>query len=91
MHKFVEVGLSVFKTNEIPQMNAFNIVIANAHKFGSNTDVDLAEIPRTFDLVIVDEAHHYPAPSWKSIVDHFPGSKKLFLTAVRRNILSKYI
>ena len=32
-------------------------------------------------IVIVDEAHHYPAPTWKLLVDHFGGSNHLFLTA----------
>lgn len=59
-----------------------NLVIANAHKFGATAHVNLDEIPQdSFDLVIVDEAHHYPAPTWRRIVDHFPNSKRVFLTA----------
>ena len=35
-----------------------------------------------FDLVIVDEAHHYPASTWKTVVDHFRHPTFcLFLTA----------
>ena len=34
-----------------------------------------------YDLVIVDEAHHYPAPTWKTLVDHFDKSRRLFITA----------
>ena len=34
-----------------------------------------------FDTVIVDEAHHYPAETWKKIIDHFKQRKKVFLTA----------
>ena len=34
-----------------------------------------------YDVVIVDEAHHYPAPTWKLLVDHLGNSKRLFLTA----------
>ena len=33
-----------------------------------------------FDLVIVDEAHHAPASTWISILEHFP-SRQLLLTA----------
>ena len=29
----------------------------------------------------MDEAHHYPAKTWKQLVDHFPNSKKIFITA----------
>ena len=34
-----------------------------------------------FDLVIVDEAHHAPAESWRKINEAFPEAKKLYLTA----------
>jgi superfamily II DNA or RNA helicase len=37
-----------------------------------------------FDLVIVDEAHHAPAPTWKAILDHFEGARKVLLTATPR-------
>ena len=59
-----------------------DLIIANAHKFGSNSRVSIEEIqPNDVDLVIVDEAHHYPAETWRMIVDHFENAKKLFLTA----------
>ncbi|MEX0684307.1 MAG: DEAD/DEAH box helicase family protein [Dehalococcoidia bacterium] len=40
-----------------------------------------------FDLVIIDEAHHAPAPTWTSILDHFASRRALLLTAtpVRRD------
>jgi DNA repair protein RadD len=34
-----------------------------------------------FDMVIVDEAHHVPAESWRNINHAFPNAKKLYLTA----------
>ncbi|WBQ04413.1 DEAD/DEAH box helicase [Kribbella sp. CA-293567] len=37
-----------------------------------------------FDLVIVDEAHHSPAPTWRAILDHFGDSAALLLTATPR-------
>ena len=59
-----------------------NLVITNAHKFGATSNVDLNTVPpNSFDLVIVDEAHHYPAPTWRLLVDHFAGSRRIFLTA----------
>lgn len=36
--------------------------------------------PTDFDLVIVDEAHHCPSPSYKRVLDHFTG-KVLGVTA----------
>ncbi len=34
-----------------------------------------------FDLVIVDEAHHAPAATWRAILDHFSDARALLLTA----------
>jgi superfamily II DNA or RNA helicase len=42
----------------------------------------LARYPRdTFALVIVDECHHAPASSYRTILEHFAGAKRLGLTA----------
>jgi Type III restriction enzyme, res subunit len=56
-------------------------LISNAHKISVNASTKIEELPQDYDLVIVDEAHHYPAITWTTIIDHFPHSKKLFLTA----------
>lgn len=37
--------------------------------------------PDLFDLLVVDEAHHAPAPTWQAIVDHFASARALLLTA----------
>lgn len=37
-----------------------------------------------FDLIIIDEAHHAPAPTWRAILDHFSGAKSVLLTATPR-------
>ena len=34
-----------------------------------------------FDLVIVDEAHHAPAPTWQLILDYHPEARRVLLTA----------
>ena len=58
------------------------LMVVNAHKFGGNSRVKIDDIPNDcYDLVIVDEAHHYPAETWEKIVRHFPNSRRLFLTA----------
>ena len=65
-----------------------DLVITNAHKVSGNDNPrakvkleDISALADLFDLVIVDEAHHYPANTWRRFVDHFPNSKKIFLTA----------
>jgi superfamily II DNA or RNA helicase len=42
-------------------------------------------VPRDlFDLVIVDEAHHAPAPTWRAVLEHFAPEQALLLTATPR-------
>jgi superfamily II DNA or RNA helicase len=60
---------------------AENLVIVNAQKFGTNSSIDWEKLHRkSFNLLIVDEAHHFPAPTWNNIVTHF-NCKTIFLTA----------
>ena len=76
--------------------NPCDLVITNVHKFGKkdgNRGFPVEKYPRNyFSLVIVDEAHHFPAPTWKSIVDHFQEAEVgiLFLTATPQR-RDKYI
>jgi superfamily II DNA or RNA helicase len=37
--------------------------------------------PGFFDLIIIDEAHHSPAPTWRAVLDHFHGARAVLLTA----------
>lgn len=39
-----------------------------------------------FDLVIIDEAHHSSAPTWRAILEHFTTAKALLLTATPRRL-----
>lgn len=77
---FVEPPRTVSKGQEVEDL-ADNLVIVNAQKFGENSTIDLKKLnPTRFNLIIVDEAHHYPAPTWLAIVDYFV-CKTIFLTA----------
>jgi superfamily II DNA or RNA helicase len=77
---------STVTNSRLEQTFQNNLVITNAHKLGPLTRIDFNSLPRTaFDLVIVDEAHHYPAKTWRDIVDHFSSSKRIFLTATPEN------
>ena len=63
-------------------LQSFEIVIANAQKFQAADLVDQLD-PELFRLVIVDEAHHHPAKTWRRIVEKFrgPDCPVLFFTA----------
>ncbi|MFC3484424.1 DEAD/DEAH box helicase [Amycolatopsis roodepoortensis] len=39
-----------------------------------------------FDLLIIDEAHHSPAPTWRAIIEHFEEAKTVLLTATPRRL-----
>jgi superfamily II DNA or RNA helicase len=51
------------------------INISSSYKDVSKPFLDL------FDVIFIDEAHHVEAKTWNQIVDDFPTSKKIFLTA----------
>ena len=75
-------GALIRKTADLmPAVDVAPLIVVNAQKFGAQSTVNLSEVPRTFPLVIIDEAHHYPARTWLDIVQHFNNSKILFLTA----------
>ena len=75
-------GICITNTRDIIPNRHFPLMIVNAHKIGGRSSVSIDDIPDDdYDLVIVDEAHHYPAPTWKNLVDHFSKSRRLFLTA----------
>lgn len=42
----------------------------------------VAQAPQDlFDLILCDEAHHEPAPTWRALLDHFSASRKALFTA----------
>jgi hypothetical protein len=52
--------------------------------------------PDLFDLVLVDEAHHSPAPTWNALIAAFPAAKVVLFTATpfrrdRKEIKARYV
>lgn len=59
-----------------------HVVLTNIQQFGTNAEKWLTKFPqRFFDLIIVDEAHHGAAASWKRVIERFPNAKVANLTA----------
>lgn len=59
-----------------------HIIVTNIHQLATNADKWLNQFPKTFfDLIIVDEAHHGAASSWKLVFSTFPDAKVINLTA----------
>jgi superfamily II DNA or RNA helicase len=90
-------GTVMLKTVDLRNARPFthlSLVVVNAQKFGVNVaqvqvqdadgahSVDMHAIDsNAFDLIIVDEAHHYPAHTWQRIGLYFANAKILFMTA----------
>lgn len=90
--KVVENGSVIRSSADVPGMELSNLVIVNAQKFGGQSNSSLfsrneevvANVRTSFghfDIIIVDEAHHYPAPTWQAIMDNFRNKQIVFLTA----------
>lgn len=60
-----------------------DIVILNIHKLQDRLDTSLVNLlPKDyFDMIIIDEAHHAEAITWKSTLDYFNNAKVIKVTA----------
>lgn len=90
--------LMIESTDNIQEINS-QLVIVNAQKLGGNSKknagLECEEDPvnfgkvmdflGSFDLLLVDEAHHYPAPTWRNIKKKYeiqnPSGHMVFVTA----------
>lgn len=69
-------------TGNLSVCDKSHIVVTNIQQFGTNAEKWLNKFPEDFfDLIIVDEAHHGAAASWKRVFDRFPNAKVANLTA----------
>jgi DNA repair protein RadD len=58
-----------------------HIVVTNIQQL-TNVDKWLQQFtPNFFDVIIIDEAHHSAADSWKRVIEYFPKAKIIHLTA----------
>lgn len=59
-----------------------HIVITNVQQLATNTEKWLDQFdPSFFAMVVVDEAHHSAAESWRKVIARFTGAKVVLLTA----------
>lgn len=59
-----------------------HIVITNVHQLATNVEKWLIQFSDDyFDMIIIDEAHHSAAESWKKVLERFPGAKVIHMTA----------
>ena len=72
---------------------AANVVVASYQVAASISE---SEIMRLFDYVIIDEAHHVPAPTWQRIINNMKHAASLLVTATpfrldKKEIQGKHI
>lgn len=59
-----------------------HIVITNIQQLATSVEKWLNQFPeRFFDMIIIDEAHHSAAESWKKVLQRFPEAKVVHMTA----------
>jgi len=59
-----------------------HFVITNIQQLATNVEKWLLQFPDDFfDMIIIDEAHHSAADSWKKVLERFPNAKVIHLTA----------
>ena len=70
------------ETGNISVAEKAHIVITNIHQLATSVDKWLTQFPdRFFDMIIIDEAHHSAADSWKKVLERFPEAKVIYMTA----------
>lgn len=78
------------------RMRGFDVVVGTVQSISP----EYAEVPEPpadlFDLVLVDEAHHSPARTWKALLDHFERARRILFTATpfrqdQREIRGRFI
>ncbi|MEH7522036.1 DEAD/DEAH box helicase [Bacillus sp. JJ1503] len=84
VYRYVGYKTPADKRRILGNLSDSNIVIANIHKVYSSTSrkalVNLLD-KDFFDMIIIDEAHHAEADSWKEALNHFAADKIIKLTA----------
>jgi superfamily II DNA or RNA helicase len=84
VYRYAGYNTSGDKNRVLRYLNESNIIIANIQKVYSTTSrKTLTDILPSdfFDMIIIDEAHHSAADSWKKTLEHFNASKIIKFTA----------
>ncbi|MDJ1470263.1 DEAD/DEAH box helicase [Xanthocytophaga flava] len=77
-------------------LRQYDVVVSTPNS-ASPAQRDIPEPPDDlFDLILIDEAHHSPAPTWNALIEAFPKAKIVLFTATPfrrdgREIKGKYI
>lgn len=68
----------LFDESQLDSISTANIVVAS-HRVAASISSSIAK--EQFDYVIIDEAHHVPAPTWQEIIHNMHHAASLLVTA----------
>lgn len=94
--RVTSVRKRITSAEEWEALREFDVVVGTVQSI-SPEYADVPEPPADlFDVVLVDEAHHSPARTWKAVLDHFVNSRRLLFTATpfrqdQREIKGRFI
>lgn len=91
-----ELRSQVSSAKDWTDMKGFDVVVATPNGVSPAYENIPAPPKDLFDLLLIDEAHHSPAHTWKAILDCFPRAEKVLFTATPyrqdcREIKGKFI
>ena len=71
----------ITSAEEWEALREFDVVVGTIQSISPDY-ADTPEPPADlFDLVLVDEAHHSPAKTWRALLEHFADARRLLFTA----------
>jgi excisionase family DNA binding protein len=74
--------VTTLHTGNLSVCEKSHFVVSNVHQLSTNPDKWLHQFPQDFfDMLIVDEAHHSPADSWRRVREYFGAARIINMTA----------
>jgi len=62
-------------------LREYDVVVATPNCTSPEMDGVAKAPPDLFDVVLIDEAHHSAAKTWRALLDHFAGARRVLFTA----------
>lgn len=79
--RVLSVRNRIVTIEEWESMREYDAVVATVQGISPEFEVIPEPPADLFDLVLVDEAHHSPARTWQSVLNHFNNAKQILFTA----------
>jgi superfamily II DNA or RNA helicase len=88
--KVFEVKKNILSEDNWVNLEQYDVVISIPSRLVKNAKQFKPDY-ELFDLILIDEAHHYAAKTWGSVMELFPEAKKVLFTATPFRRDKKYI